>query len=457
MRKGFLASLATLCTGAGLAFGQLPSTPTPIAVAGGDTPQAAPKAAAKAAPAPATPSLLPAPAAPTVLNDSCAGGNCGGESGICGPAGRVWASAEYLYWWFKDQHVPALVTAGSESDTTPGALGQPGTSVLVGGDLDSEGRSGARFTVGFWLNECQTSGIEANYFLLGSRTNNIILGSSGAAGSPVIARPFFDVLGNTEDATMPGTPFQNAELVAFPGVAAGTVTVRSSSRMQGAEVNGLCNLCCCGSCDGYRVDLVYGFRWVELDEGLGISESIAVSPEVPPAFFGGSTIGVADTFGTRNNFYGGQVGVRGEVRRDKFFVNGRTLVALGGTHQEVTIAGNTVVSTPGATPTHSAGGLLALPTNIGHYSRNEFSFIPEIGVNVGYQVTDHLRAYVGYTFLYWSDVVRPGDVIDTALNVTQVPTSTLAGPLVGPARPAFQFKDSDFWAQGINFGIEVRY
>jgi hypothetical protein len=31
------------------------------------------------------------------------------------------------------------------------------------------------------------------------------------------------------------------------------------------------------------------------------------------------------------------------------------------------------------------------------------------------------------------------------------------GALVGVARPAPRFNLSDFWAQGVNFGLELRY
>jgi hypothetical protein len=44
------------------------------------------------------------------------------------------------------------------------------------------------------------------------------------------------------------------------------------------------------------------------------------------------------------------------------------------------------------------------------------SFVPEAGIDVGYQLTRHLRAKAGYTFIYWTDVVRPGDQIDPTTN-----------------------------------------
>jgi hypothetical protein len=101
------------------------------------------------------------------------------------------------------------------------------------------------------------------------------------------------------------------------------------------------------------------------------------------------------------------------------------------------------------------GGLLTQPTNIGERDRNVFSVVPEIGVNVGYQVTDGLRVFAGYSFMYWTNVVRPGDQVDRVVNVTQLPGSPV--PFSGPARPAFSWNDTDFWAQGFNLGLEMRY
>jgi hypothetical protein len=105
----------------------------------------------------------------------------------------------------------------------------------------------------------QTKGIEASYFFLGSRSNDFTANSSGTPGSPVLARPFFDVSS--------GLP--NSELIAFPGLASGIVGVHSTTRLQGPEANLICNLCCscgdcCGPARGYRVDLIGGFRYLDL-------------------------------------------------------------------------------------------------------------------------------------------------------------------------------------------------
>lgn len=383
------------------------------------------------------------------LSDACP------DREVCGPAGRIWVSAEYLLWWIKDANLPPLVTTGPVTALSPGAIGSPGFGQLFGGTPDNGTFSGGRVTAGFWLNDCQTRGIEASYFFLGSRSNTFSAASTGAPGSLVLARPFFDV----------STGLQNSQLISFPGLSSGSVSVPTTSRFQGPEVNFISNLCCscapacrdcCDTCEpvgGYRVDLISGVRYLDLKESLRISETIQVVPGAP--IFPGSTIRAFDQFDTTNQFYGGQIGVRGQVWRNRMFATFTAKVALGDTRQTVDISGATTITAPNGAVSVRPGGLLALPSNIGHYSRDVFSVVPEVGVNVGYQVTDHLSVFVGYNFLYWSDVARPGDQIDLGVNSTRTPVSLV--PASGPARPQFTFRDSDFWAQGINVGVTLRY
>ena len=86
-----------------------------------------------------------------------------------------------------------------------------------------------------------------------------------------------------------------------------------------------------------------------------------------------------------------------------------------------------------------------------------FAVVPELGINVGYQINPLWRVFVGYNFLYLSDVVRPGNQIDRVVNTTQLPSVLGPGMLVGPARPTFVMKGTDFWAQGLSVGLEFRY
>jgi len=102
-------------------------------------------------------------------------------------------------------------------------------------------------------------------------------------------------------------------------------------------------------------------------------------------------------------------------------------------------------------------GLLALATNSGRSSRNDFAIVPEISANLGLRITERLTLFGGYSFMYWSSVVRPGDQIDRRLNPNLIPTSgTFGGPAI-PALPAVPFRTTDYWAQGMMWGLEFRY
>jgi hypothetical protein len=403
---------------------------------------------------------------------------CAKADGVCGPPSCFWVRAEYLMWWIKGSDVPDLITTGTPgANVLPGVLGQPGTTGLFGGSLvDDQVRSGGRFSAGFWF--CETTGVEGSYFFLASRSKRFDDASNGALGSAIIARPFFDVLA--------GIP--NAQLVAFPGIASGQIHLSSFSRLQGAELNLLCIPCCTPCCTpccdpcadqacpsgdtpkhrtrcntfcgvDYWFDLLAGFRFLQLDEGLGITENSQVNAALPAGspLFGGSTIDITDQFNTHNYFYGGQVGAQAEFCCGRAFVDVVGKVALGDSHQVVDIQGSTVITSPSGATVVTPSGFLASGSNSGHFTRDRFAVVPEVGINVGCQVTRHVRAFVGYTFVYCSSVVRPGDQVDVGLSGTQIPTDTRFNPQAGPARPAVVLRDTDFWAQGINFGMEFRY
>ncbi len=170
-----------------------------------------------------------------------------------------------------------------------------------------------------------------------------------------------------------------------------------------------------------------------------------------------STIADSDSFSTRNSFCGGQVGVRWQEAFGKLNLGVTGKIALGATEQRVAIDGFSVLNTPGAGVTVAPGGILAQTTNGGTHSRSVFSVVPELGLNVGWQFTPWLSANLGYTYLYWSDVVRPGAQIDPRVNPFVVPTDQNFGGGPSTGHPAFVFHSSDFWAQGLNVGLTLRF
>src|SRR5207244_9488477 len=109
---------------------------------------------------------------------------------------------------------------------------------------------------------------------------------------------------------------------------------------------------------------------------------------------------------------------------------------------------------PNGTVASAIGGTLALASNFGPSTRNEFAVVPEVGVNVGARLNGNVRLFAGYSFLYWSNVVRPGDQVDRVVNANLIPVRS-DGTRMGPSAPVNTLRGSDFWAHGINLGMQV--
>ena len=197
----------------------------------------------------------------------------------------------------------------------------------------------------------------------------------------------------------------------------------------------------------FTFNLLAGFRYLDLAENLTIDQAL-VDPV--NAIYDS----IHDQFGTRNQFYGGQIGSHVEMQFGRLGLDVVGKLALGTSHQGVDVSGFTTETGPGsANPGTFPGGVLTQPTNIGQQTRNQFTVVPEVQCKIRFQILPNLSAFSGYDFLYWNQVVRPGSQIDHMIN----PTQTLGGTLVGPAEPAPQFNRTDFWAQGVTFGLELRF
>ncbi|MCA9168386.1 MAG: BBP7 family outer membrane beta-barrel protein [Planctomycetales bacterium] len=383
---------------------------------------------------------------------------CGSACCPCGPAGRLWIRGEYLLWWPKGMDVPVLVTTSTGNPTaqTAGVLGNSGTSVLFGGnEILKESRNGGRFRIGKWLDACQWRGFEVDYFFIENASESF---SRTSAGNPILARPFFNTQLNAQD----------AELVAFPGVVAGTINVAARSDFDAFSPRFRFNLACrnyspdasstCGTCNscgdtycrpvgGSRVDFTAGYRYMRLDESLQISEQLTSAGTTP------TTFDLSDVFDTNNQFHGAELGLVWEGYRGPWSMELVSRFALGNNRRKVRINGSTVSSVGGNTFT-DVGGLLALSSNIGDYRDDEFVVIPELAANIGYQIAPNLRFLVGYTFIYWSNVVRPGEQIDLNMNPDLLPPVVAT---TGQNAPAFSWNDSNYWLQGLNFGLDWRW
>jgi hypothetical protein len=390
------------------------------------------------------------------------------ESGS--PGSRFWLSGEYLLWWFNDAPVPTpLLTTGPNEGQRTGVLNQPGTEVLLGGSsVATPVHSGLRVWAGSWLGQGNV-GIEAGYLFIGPTSRQLQVGTTGLPGSANLAVPYFDNNGAGREGGTPGeTVFVLPGPLQFNGKAIpgfqGSFVLGLSDFLQGAEANGVLR-----GFLGERLSLVplLGFRWLELQESLSFS---AATAGVPGGLFAGQYYNLFDRFAARNDFYGGQLGLRGEYRWGRVFVQTGVKVALGDVHQTVSVdcasqtsSGSLFFETMGTGGMLFPGGVFAQPSNIGLHTRDTFSVLPDVSVNIGYVLTPRLRLSLGYNFLALSSVARPGDEIDRVINSTRtglaaVSQRTAGGPPPsGPVAPTFAFHDSSFWAQGLTFGMALQF
>jgi hypothetical protein len=347
----------------------------------------------------------------------------------------VWGGVDGLLWWTKSAPLPIpVVTTGPASQgASAGNLGMPGT-VSLNGRLHPDFSGGARLFLGGWFGPDHVLGLDGSLFYLGRQSGGFSVLDRTGTGNFVINEPLI------------GAPFITQ--VSAPGSATGGVAVGDTSRFWGGDVNLLYNLY---RGNGWTVNLLGGYRFLELDETLTIASNSTVLSTVtftdgqnntlvtaPP----GSAIAVIDRFGVRNEFNGGQIGANFQYLWGRWSVDGVAKLGIGATHEVISINGVTNVYPVNDFPVPLAGGNFA-NVQMGRYARDRFALAPEAQLKVGYQLLPSLRGQVGYDFLYLSNVVRPGNQIDNVYD--------------GVTRPAVPWNTSSYWGQGLTLSVQFSY
>jgi hypothetical protein len=369
-----------------------------------------------------------------------------------GPAGcaaphRFWVRGEYLTWWTSGNRLPPLLTtglAGTDRDFA-GVLGQAGTSLVFGDQrVDQNMRSGLRLRAGYWFDVCQHDGLEADWLSVGDGANTDFA-TPLSTGTPILARPLINAQTGLED----------AQLVAYPGLVDGRMSVRTTSELDSVAV-----LLRRNWRDGPRArwDLVGGYRFLQFGESVVLSEHL-ISRAASPVVLPGTLVDVTDDFHTQNIFHGGEMGLDVSFGRGPLTVDVLAKVALGNVHQRIEIQGVTQVTKPGDLPFNQPGGLLALPSNAGVQTHDEFAVLPEVGLNLQWQIAPRLSLTGGCTWLLLTNVVRAGDQIDRHVDPSQLSPLLNVPAASAPAalRPAVPFDTTTFWAGGANVGLQLSF
>lgn len=374
---------------------------------------------------------------------------------------RVWVRADYLLWWMQGQSlsVPVVATGAGVATFADDFVPASGVRSLEGpGNLGTRARSGFRGTVGAWLDEDGTLGLEASGFVFDTARRARQFGS-GPTGTPFLGIPYIVVPGGATQVAVVAIP-QGFPGNNFNGGERGFVSTNTSSQLWNAECNAVALL---ANDDGFRLEALLGFRYLDLRDRFEVATLNTGIGAVGPIFnvTGGFTstdrLATLDTFRTHNQFYGGQTGVRTEYALGNASLGLIGKVGLGTMAQRVERGGASTFTRLATGSSSLPQGYFSGPTNSGVRRQNTFCVIPEIEVKAGYNLTNWMRATVGYDYLFVSSVARAANQLDNRLSASQ---STRDGDFSRTANSGFprdDIRSTSFWAHGLTAGLELSW
>jgi hypothetical protein len=360
------------------------------------------------------------------------------RSYACGPAAcdygpSAWFTSETLLWFGQASNAPPLL-ATAATGIVP-AVGQP-ADILVGGTngISSGLLPGYRFSGGFYFGPEQKLGLSGRVFGLIRNSQSTTAASDGTTS---IGLPYFDVNAGNE----------STFLLAFPTAPfdySGGATVTTDLELIAAEPSLRFLI---GRSHDHKVELLGGYTFLRMNDSLTVNSQVtsdAIGNLVPQ----GTVETLTDSFRTSNTFHGGHLGLETSILRRRLSLSTLAKVSLGNFSQRSIISGSTEEVQPApAVPATYVGGLYAQQSNIGTITRDQFGFIPELGLKGGFLLRENLQLTAGYTFLYLSNVARAGEQIDRNIDITQ-----RLGGAPGTS-PAAQLRDGSMWLQGLDLGV----
>ena len=392
---------------------------------------------------------------PMIMGDvmpSCS--TCGNTSGKCtdpgcdgtqikGPKDPVWISFTQLLLWFQPSRSPFPLATGVAGQT------------LLDGQSELGMYKAFQVDGGMWLDKEHTLGVGMGLLISEHRSAFQTVGSG--PGGVTIRRPYTDAVTGAPTSVLVSNADGANGITPFAGSIATAVTARIASADIGLRRNII-------NSEHYRLNLLFGFRYFDLDESLTVYQTSMPTTAIPAAgprnmIPAGSTIQLMDRSYTRNQFYGGELGGQFEYHHGLFFVGVSPRLAFGPTHQITQISGQTQITGPA--PQTLQGGLLAAGENgdgnLNRFVTNRFTVMTQVGAEVGVQITKHLRTSIGYQFLYLNDAARPGAQLSQTINPRVIPISSAYGSLSGPRAPNVTFDREGFYAHGAAIKVMLTY
>ena len=380
---------------------------------------------------------------------------------------RFYGGVEYLLWSVKGAPLSVpLVSSGPEANKE-GFLLDSNTTILYGaafapasGGNDKQNfrmLSGSRVTLGYWLDDAQNIAVEASGFVLQRQSAGYSIASNPTTGEPGIRVPVHNNIpyrtGGGCDPLRPGVclipPAEDGVPISVPGELYGSVNITNRLQLWGADATVVLPFYHFG---GWDLSALAGLSYLQLTESFNMKTTLAGL--ATSQFYAGQSGYTIDEFDTRNQFIGAVLGLRGQRAWGPLSLELSGRIALGVSHEVLDVTG--YYQDFGAPFASSSGpyGIFAMPANEGHFTSNEFAVVPQGQVKLGYDLTPSLRVTVGYDFLYDSNVIRPTDQINRDIPKGQ--TYQQDGTPASTSSPARLFKTTDFYAHGLNVGLNVR-
>jgi hypothetical protein len=356
-------------------------------------------------------------------NTSCASG-CSSIG-----ASNVWFESETLLWWGKGLTGAPLVVGGNSPTALP-------TIPLAGGSNNPIGNEmlvGMRLDMGAWLDCNQNFGVGARGFgILTDASTKTYTNGGNSTGVP-----FFNTTIGAPD-----TYLINFNAGGNLGANTGTIEVKNDVDLVAGELYGRALLAREGKS---RVDLLGGYTFVRLDSELGLRTQYTDGIINP--IQNGTVITTQDTFSTKNQFHGGHIGLLNEISRGRFTFSALGKIALGNVEQTSSVSGS-YREVVGNNVVTDSRGLLAQRSNSGVITRNQFTFLPEAGAKMKYQL-GRAQLGVGYSLLVFPSVAMAGDQIDRNIDI---------GGIAGtPIAPGPKFTTDTFFLHGLDLGITYKF
>lgn len=393
----------------------------------------------------------PAPAAPHRHTSTSSSSPCGSmcDSGCDTGFGKigsairtddptVWMKAELLLWFPQERTTAPLGVRNTVPGQVPALTLSP-TATPFGDSFGGGLVPGFRGDIGRYFAD-GAFGIGGRVWVLGDDDDNLNFGGNGLGES--LGVPFFN--------TNPDPAFfgENAVFIGFnDGVPRneGSVSVRSSLSIVAAEIYGRALV---SKSKNHRFEMLGGYSHFNIADNLDINIRSIELPVAELTVFN-------DSFRTRNEFHGGQIGSEISLTRGRWTASSLTKVHLGNMAQRIHVNGSTAQGLVPAAPTVVAPdqGLFARGevAALNGFRRDVFAFAPEMNLKLGYQFRENVNFHVGYTFVYWNDVALAGDqinrnvFIDTA-NFNLNTTPRHVEPRTG-----------GYFVQGIDLGATIEF